>query len=157
MASHYCITVCCCLQSYHTIYFNSPQRKRDGKHSRCKSIALINVIHTHVVVLAASLCTLSLIKLLLKQRDEVSRNMYFVVWYLPIYTCMVGGNGECASEGAEKLVLEVTGNRSSWKPSTEVRGYPQVPNRVRPNLHSHPRVGREEWQTTRSLRLAKFA
>jgi hypothetical protein len=46
-----------------------------------------------------------LIELLLKQRDEVSRNMYFVVWYLPIYTCMIGGNGECACEGAEKLVF----------------------------------------------------
>jgi hypothetical protein len=48
-----------------------------------------------------------LIEPLLKQRDEVSRNMCFVVWYLPIYTCRVG-EGEGGSvhvQGAEKLTF----------------------------------------------------
>jgi hypothetical protein len=57
-------------------------------------------------------CTLSLIELLLKQRDEVSKNMYFVVWYLPIYTCRIGGTGECACEGAEELLFF----KSDWQP-----------------------------------------
>jgi hypothetical protein len=42
---------------------------------------------------------------ILKQRDEMSRN---IVWYLPIYTCRVGGKGESVHvhvQGAEKLVF----------------------------------------------------
>jgi len=89
----------------------------------------------------------------------VSRNMYAVVWYLPIYTCRIGGNGERASEGAEELVFINT----DWQPFfleakvLRSEGIHSAQSSERAILHSHPRVGREEWQTTRSLRLAEFA
>jgi hypothetical protein len=59
----------------------------------------------------------------------------------------------------KKLVFSrVTGNRSSGSQSTKVRGYPtSAQSSERAILHSHPRAGREEWQTTRSLRLAELA
>jgi hypothetical protein len=61
---------------------------------------------------------------------------------------------------AEKLEIfrSVTGNRSFWKPKYgSLRVSTCAKSSERAVSHPHPRVGREEWRTTRSLRLAEFA